>query len=87
MRFLIAAATVLLLSLPAAASEDIYVGHGVAMHGDLKYGPDFTHFDYVNPDAPKGGDVRRFSVGTFDNLNPYILKACRRPASATYLKL
>ena len=67
------AAVILLLSSPAAA-QDVYVGHGVAMHGDLKYGPDFSNFDYVNPDAPKGGEVRQFAIGSFDNLNPFILK-------------
>lgn len=48
--------------------------HGIALHGDLKYGPDFRHFDYVNPDAPKGGTVRLSALGTFDNLNPFILR-------------
>ncbi|MCZ6637393.1 MAG: ABC transporter substrate-binding protein, partial [Alphaproteobacteria bacterium] len=48
--------------------------HGLAMHGDLKYGPGFKHFDYVNPAAPKGGKVRFADSGTFDNLNPFILK-------------
>ncbi len=48
--------------------------HGLSMYGNLKYGPDFKHFDYVNPDAPKGGDVRLAAIGTFDNLNPFILK-------------
>ncbi|MBX2838498.1 MAG: extracellular solute-binding protein [Gammaproteobacteria bacterium] len=48
--------------------------HGLALHGDIKYGPDFTHFEYVNPDAPKGGSVTRGVRGTFDNTNPFILK-------------
>src|SRR5262249_5712617 len=48
--------------------------HGLSIHGDLKYGPGFKHFDYVNPAAPKGGDVRLAAIGTFDNLNPFILK-------------
>lgn len=76
MRFSIAAAAVslLLASVALAQEQDVYVGHGVAMHGDLKYGPDFTHFDYVNPDAPKGGLVRQSAIGSFDNLNPFILK-------------
>ena len=43
--------------------------HGVSLFGDLKYGPDFEHFDYVNPDAPKGGTMRRSAIGTFDTLN------------------
>ena len=36
--------------------------------------PDFTHFDYVNPEAPKGGTVRQSAIGTFDSLNPFILR-------------
>ena len=43
------------------------------MFGDLKYGPDFTHFDYVNPDAPKGGTMRYSAIGTFDTLNPFVI--------------
>ena len=49
--------------------------HGIAMHGSPKYGRDFQHLDYVNPDAPKGGELRRAATGTFDNLNPFIIKA------------
>jgi len=48
--------------------------HGLSIHGDLKYGPGFTHFAYVNPQAPKGGSVTLAAIGTFDNLNPFILK-------------
>ena len=48
--------------------------HGIAMHGDLKYPPDFKYFDYVNPDAPKGGVLRMATIGGFDNLNPYITR-------------
>lgn len=48
--------------------------HGLAMFGDLKYDSDFQHFDYVNPDAPKGGTMRFAAIGTFDSLNPFILK-------------
>ena len=64
----------LMLASAAPQAQDVYVGHGLAMHGDLKYDADFSHFDYVNPDAPKGGKVRQFSIGSFDNLNPFILK-------------
>ncbi len=52
----------------------LHKAHAIAMHGEPKYGPGFTHFDYVNPDAPKGGEVRQSAIGSFDNLNPYILK-------------
>ena len=48
--------------------------HGIAMHGEPKYGPGFQHLDYVNPDAPRGGEMRRAATGTFDNLNPFIIK-------------
>jgi len=48
--------------------------HGLAMHGDLKYGPNFSHFEYVNPNAPRGGTLRLAAIGTYDNLNPFILK-------------
>ncbi len=57
-----------------AQDADVPKVHGVAMHGTPKYGPDFTHLDYVDPDAPKGGDVKRAVVGSFDSLNPYILE-------------
>ena len=48
--------------------------HGLAMHGELKYKADFTHFDYVNPDAPKGGELHMAALGSFDSLNPFIVK-------------
>jgi microcin C transport system substrate-binding protein len=52
--------------------------HGTSLFGDLKYAPGFKHFDYVNPDAPKGGRVRLGAIGGFDSLNPYTYKG--RPA-------
>jgi len=48
--------------------------HGMALYGEPKYGPDFTHFDYVNPNAPKGGKVTLSVIGSFDTLNPFTLK-------------
>jgi microcin C transport system substrate-binding protein len=56
------------------AAEPKGAQHGLAMHGDLKYPPDFTNFDYVNPNAPKGGAVRRSAIGGFDSFNPYIVR-------------
>ncbi len=57
----------------AAAQEqggrELAFRHGLSLFGDLKYSPDFKHFDYVNPNAPKGGLVRRGMIGTFDNFN------------------
>ena len=46
--------------------------HGVSLFGELKYPADFKHFDYVNPDAPKGGSVRMIGLGTFDNFNEVV---------------
>lgn len=48
--------------------------HGFSTFGDLKYPSTFTHFDYVNPNAPKGGEIKAAGLGTFDNLNPFIIK-------------
>lgn len=66
---------VLLLSPVLAEDAAVYTGHGIAMHGDLKYGADFKHFAYVNPDAPKGGAVRLGVLATsFDSFNGFIVK-------------
>ncbi|ABM59523.1 extracellular solute-binding protein, family 5 [Verminephrobacter eiseniae EF01-2] len=51
--------------------------HGYALWGDLKYPPGFAHFDYVNPAAPKGGELRMVSnlrYSTFDKYNPFTMK-------------
>src|SRR6202012_3269097 len=47
--------------------------HGLSLFGDLKYPANFQHFDYVNPDAPKGGTVKFAAIGTFNTLNPFQL--------------
>ena len=51
-----------------SASEPVW-RHALSLFGDIKYPADFKRFDYVNPDAPKGGIVRQLEVGTFDNFN------------------
>ena len=48
--------------------------HAIAMHGSPKYAEGFTHFNYVNPDAPKGGGPKLYDIGPFDSLHPFILK-------------
>ncbi|SDG38008.1 extracellular solute-binding protein [Roseospirillum parvum] len=58
----------------APTPADIPAVHALAMHGAPRYGPDFTHFDYVVPTAPKGGEARLSAIGTFDTLNPFTLK-------------
>jgi len=64
----------LLYSLFLISSVRAEVQYGIAMHGDLKYSANFTHFDTVNPEAPKGGELKLAIVGTYDTLNPFILK-------------
>ncbi len=59
---------------PPAAAETIHAGHAIAMHGEPRYGPDFAHFAYVDPAAPKGGALRLGVTGTFDSFNPYIIR-------------
>lgn len=62
----------LLVGFPLWAGKP---SHGLSYFGDLKYGPDMVHFDYVNPDAPKGGRLHvASSEGSFNNLNPYVDK-------------
>lgn len=48
--------------------------HGLSAFNTLKYGPKFKHFDYVNPNAPIGGNIRLMGIDSFDSLNPFILK-------------
>ncbi len=59
---------------PPAAAQETVRAHGWAISGDLKYPPGFPHFDYVNPDAPKGGTITLGAGGTYDSLNPFIIK-------------
>ena len=69
-----ACAAIVALLAPGAFAGTAKVSHGVSVFGDLKYGADFTHFDYVNPNAPKGGTLRLWGLDTFETLNPFILK-------------
>ncbi|MET4130287.1 microcin C transport system substrate-binding protein [Roseovarius sp. MBR-38] len=57
-----------------ASDEEIIRAHGYSFFGDLKYPADYAHFDYVNPDAPKGGEISLYAPGTFDSMNPYSRK-------------
>jgi microcin C transport system substrate-binding protein len=64
-----------LLSVLCASS--VWAAHGYALWGDLKYPPNFPHFEYVNPKAPKGGELRLVSnsrASTFDKYNPFTIK-------------
>ena len=66
------------LALPCSTFADTLDGvegaHAIAMHGAVKYSPDFKHFDYANPSAPKGGSMYLHRIGTFDTFNGFIVK-------------
>lgn len=68
--------TLLSLCLIAAPglAENIKESYSFAVLGEPKYAINFTHFDYVNPAAPKGGDITLSAIGTFDNFNRYALR-------------
>jgi microcin C transport system substrate-binding protein len=76
----LALAASLAVAAPAAEPSDttgVIKSHGISAFGDLKYPADFKHFDFVNPDAPKGGTMSFRGTGasqTFDSLNAFILK-------------
>lgn len=78
--------TAILLLLTSSVSAQVIKSHGYAQFGTLKYPESFTHFDWVNPDAPKGGTLRIMSSGTFDTLNPYTLKGTSPTASGNFLQ-
>jgi len=68
------AALALLSFLPAAnraAADESQCRTALSLVETPKYGPDFKNFDWVNPDAPKGGALRQWADGTFDTLNPF----------------
>jgi microcin C transport system substrate-binding protein len=70
--------------LLAAFSLPAWAAHGYALWGELKYPPGFAHFDYVNPAAPKGGEIRLVGnsrASTFDKYNPFTIKG----SAPTYL--
>ena len=55
----------------ADGHENITTSHGYSFYGDLTYPADYPHFDYVNTEAPKGGEMAIAFVGTLDSMNPY----------------
>lgn len=67
-RFLVPIVAVLL------SCDSALAAHGISLAGTLKYPPGFSHVEYVNPDAPKGGRLVLHSIGSFDQMNPFILK-------------
>ena len=74
-RLLLPFVLICLVALPARAQDEPpQHRHAVSLIGTPKYPADFQHFDYVNPDAPKGGVVRMADIGSFDSLNPILYK-------------
>lgn len=80
-RGILLGSTALVIGAPAilraqpASGQKVTVSHGFAMHGTPKYPADAGVPDYVNADAPKGGSVRLGARGTFDSMNPFIVKS------------
>ena len=56
-------------ALAQAAPDGLKWRHAISTFGDIKYPADFKRFDYVNPDAPKGGVARLFELGSYDSFN------------------
>ena len=75
---ILAGAAFLALGLAAqdlrAQDQTVIVSHGISTFGNLKYPADFKHLDYVNPDAPKGGEMAQWAFGTFDSVNMFSIK-------------
>ncbi len=70
-----ASSLVPLVSLGRRAAADAHnAAHGLSLFGDLKYGPDFAHYDYVEPNAPKGGLLHLGAIDSFSTVNPFTLK-------------
>ena len=73
----LAAMILLLIGVAMARAQDtpkMIVSHGYSFFGDLSYPADYPNFRYVNPDAPKGGEISLALSGTFDSMNPYTRK-------------
>ncbi|MEL6915392.1 MAG: extracellular solute-binding protein [Pseudomonadota bacterium] len=75
-----------LVALPAWA--EVTISHGYSAFGDLKYPADFKHFDYANPDAPRGGTMSQrqlYGTPTFDSLNAFIIKGDSAPEVTVHM--
>ena len=77
----IAAAALIFAVAPALAEPQ----HGIAMHGLPALAADFTHLPYANPDAPQGGTLHQAATGSFDSLNPMIVKGQPASGPRTYV--
>ena len=68
------AALLLCLSTNLCLAQNDIISHGISTFGDLKYEKDFKHLSYVNPGAPKGGEISFWAFGSFDSMHPYTRK-------------
>lgn len=78
---LVATLAATLATLTAEAEER----HGFAVLGSLKYGPEFTHFEYADPEAPKGGELVLSFQGSFDSVTPFLLKGVSAAGSNPFI--
>lgn len=83
-------ATFALLTSPVHADEGRDVEpqptHGIAMHGEVRHGPDFQHYGYVNPQAPKGGELKlAVTANGYDTFNPFVLRGIAAAGAVDYL--
>jgi microcin C transport system substrate-binding protein len=76
--------TAFLGSSLAWAAPKIIVSHAISLHGAPKYRQVFAHFDYVNPDAPKGGILRQSAIGTYDNFHRYAQRGIAAEGSTSF---
>ena len=70
------------------AASPTWAAHAYAQFGDIQYPPGFTHFSYVNPQAPKGGRIAMVSpsrASSFDKYNPFTLKGTAPPALSSLM--
>ena len=74
----------LALASVARAEEKIIISHGISTFGDLKLPADFTHLPYVNPNAPKGGEISQWAPGSFDSFNPYTIQGNQAVLSSIF---
>ena len=75
---------ILFFGAAALASADVIVSHALAMRGEPKYPAGFRNFDYVNPNAPKGGTVTYYTLGTYDSFNRYAQRGDPAVASDSF---
>ncbi len=86
----LAATGALILALAATAlaaraqEQEVIVSHGISTFGDLKLPADFSHLPYVNPDAPKGGEISQWAPGSFDSFNPYTIQGSAAALSSIF---